>query len=230
MQQHNDPITTTAGASPNTLPARFISKTLKKHGNVASRPRAHTLNPTYCLKYCSNRRVSMYGNTNPHVNKINLRWAFSIYEKSQFICAFFSFRFTSHMKLSSRHLFLKANHPPTIIPNKRTMLLSLRNSWTQTKLLHYETRYLWDSFKDFIFSVGASGPPDRAKGGQGIKRCTSGLFVLPFLLTITKNTHNNIFSCIAEILLSSPYFLDFSCLCLYLSTFEMIEIHEMMIL
>lgn len=111
------------------------------------------------------------------------------YEKSQFICAFFSFRFTSHMKLSSRHLFLKANHPPTIIPNKRTMLLSLRNSWTQTKLLHYETRYLWDSFKDFIFSVGASGPPDRAKGGQGIKRCTSGLFVLPFLLTITKHTH-----------------------------------------
>lgn len=30
MQQHNDPITTTAGASPKSLPARFISKTLKK--------------------------------------------------------------------------------------------------------------------------------------------------------------------------------------------------------
>lgn len=44
MQQHNDPITTTAGASPKSLPARFISKTLKK--NTAMLLHDHELTPS----------------------------------------------------------------------------------------------------------------------------------------------------------------------------------------
>ena len=35
-------------------------------------------------------------------------------------------------------------------------------------------------FKDFRFSLGASGPADRVEGGRGTKRCTSGLFVCLF--------------------------------------------------